>query len=109
MDYRVGVVGWVGVAGVGGEKKCVARNPDLGLFTRLPNLIAHHRKQKKWSRDCDGPVTIRHKGYQFVTDCDGSVTNWDKFQNCDGLSVTIFELSVTKFTLFRAPVRPSQI
>ena len=50
-------MGWVGVAGVGGEEKGVARNPDLGLFTRLRNLIAHHRKQKKISKDCDGSVT----------------------------------------------------
>jgi len=65
--------------------------------SRAPNLFAD-RKQKENSKDCDGPVTIRHRGFQFVTDCNGSVTNYDNLQNCDGISVTIFEASVTIFT-----------
>jgi len=101
MEYRGGL-GWPGLVerGMGlCEKSGLCA---LGVDRNF-GLIASHAARKL-------------KKKILLQDCDGPVTTCTKFKNCDGISVTIVEYSVTKFNYFRRhcssvtnKISPSQI
>jgi len=108
MEYRVGLwggLGWPGLVERGRglcEIGCAASlRSSFAELIYLHSTAIKNEKKKICSPDCDGPVTIRHSGSPIVTDSGGSVTNCTKSANCDGISVTIVEYSVTNFNYFR--------
>jgi len=69
------------------------------------DIFNRRNKKKIEQKDCDGPVTIRHKLPNFVMDCDGSITNPDNFLFVTNFSVTILKYSVA---IWNSPASSSQ-